>query len=1026
MVNYDRNKIFIHSLLFAIFNIYSAVTHAQNSEPGDVLDPSQLKWTIRLDEEAKWQDDSLFVYPPEPEYLSINIPTSGWDWLYDQPGEDVTLPATVEQYFWNRDNNPYGVCGNYVGVSWFSTKVQVPENFSGKRIVIWFESVRMRAEVFVNNQLVGYDFIYGTPFQFDITDKVLPGRENYIDVRITDANGNFNWKDSQVFHWGDYLNVPSHGFGGITGDVKIIATDKSYIADVFIKNKPQVNQVDAQVTVINEKDETLKGIVTLSLSEHKKRKVVYNFSYPLELAPADTTITNYTLAFEEAKLWSVESPNLYDLKVSWTGEGDSSILIKRFGFRWFEVRDVKGDRQFYLNNKRIVLRSAISWGFWPLNGVSPSDTLAQKQILIAKSLGLNMLNFHRQIGQTKVLNFADELGLLYFEEPGGNKYPANRYHPVDPLGKMQTEFYLKFRNERLARMVKRDRSHPSLIIYNLHNERGDEPEAIDSMEMKIAHDLDETRMITYNSSNGTNPVDRPDARFKLHMRPYDPNYYISGWWDEHHAGGPGVYHDNLYNNPESYARKARHSSEIIFWGEDGATGTPPRLQLIRDEILKLPEVYGWQSHDYLEWFNAYNDFLNKHHFTKAFSTVDDLTREMGNVSFYYQGRIIENIRINNTVDGYVVNGWESIKLENHSGIVDNYRNPKGDIEVLAKYNQPLYLAVKIRKKVLPIGDTAIIDFYIINEVDLSGKYNLVVEFYNKKNEKVFTFSEKVNITGGNTFGELLAKGVRFKIEHDGYSKVKARLLNSEKELANGEDEIYAVKLNPPVNLKYGMVADTTGLLRSFLEQNGITTLYDYDPNNPKGEWLMVGAHNPPAQWGAGISKLLEWVYNGNNLVIVDNAEKWAEFLENKEVLDFRGGQVLGKSWFGGNYFVRDNPYFAGLPVNCVFNWEYQCLATYNKNRYGLRIYNGEILVGCVSDHKQEVYAAFAEIQAGRGKIIITSLDLLSCIKNIDSSEEEIDEDGLNASINTYDTSVKNKSNIVGQKILINIFNEINK
>lgn len=61
-----------------------------------------------------------------------------------------------------------------------------------------------------------------------------------------------------------------------------------------------------------------------------------------------------------------------------------------------------------------------------------------------------------------------------------------------------------------------------------------------------------------------------------------------------------------------------------------------------------------------------------------------------------------------------------MKLENHSGIVDNYRNPKGDIETLAYYNRPLYLAVKMDRKVLSVGDTTTIDTYIVNEKILKG------------------------------------------------------------------------------------------------------------------------------------------------------------------------------------------------------------------------------------------------------------------------------------------------------------------
>ena len=63
-------------------------------------------------------------------------------------------------------------------------------------------SVRFRAEIFVNKKLVGYDLVNSTPFAVDVTPFILPGQENVIAFRITDPNGNFNWKDSQVYTWG--------------------------------------------------------------------------------------------------------------------------------------------------------------------------------------------------------------------------------------------------------------------------------------------------------------------------------------------------------------------------------------------------------------------------------------------------------------------------------------------------------------------------------------------------------------------------------------------------------------------------------------------------------------------------------------------------------------------------------------------------------------------------------------------------------------------------------------------------------
>ncbi len=129
--------------------------------------------------------------------------------------------------------------------------------------------------------------------------------------------------------------------------------------------------------------------------------------------------------------------------------------------------------------------------------------------------------------------------------------------------------------------------------------------------------------------------------------------------------------------------------------------------------------------------------------------------------------------------------------------------------------------------------------------------------------------------------------------------------------------------------------------------------------------------------------------------------------------------MLGTSWYGGNYFVKSSSLFDGLPQDCVFNWEYQCFATYNKNRLGLRIGNGETIVGCVSDHKPEVFSALSIIPHGRGKIIISSLDFLSCINDL-KVEKKAEGDGENASSNTFNTSAKNSANIVGQQLLLNM------
>jgi beta-galactosidase len=1003
--------------------ILSFSVYVLNAQQGRVVtDISANDWKLWLDTAAQWQQDELFLPGTNIRNIPTNIPTGGWEVLQKGEGKTVHLPATVEEYYWGRNGNSFGVAGNYLGVSWLSTTIHVPASMKGKRIILDFESVRLRAEIFVNKKLVGYDLVNSTPFEVDITRAAVPGEENKIAVRITDPNGNFDWRDSHNFMWGDYRIQPSHGFGGITGKVKLVATDQIFIRDVFIKNKPQTNEVDAQLTIQNLSDENTNGTLSLQVKEYKTGKLVWKKELADETLKTQENIRTVTIGMKDAKLWSVDNPFLYTLSVSWKGKDlREDEMEKRFGFRWFEIRDVDGDKQFYLNGKRIVLRTSISWGFWPVNGIAPSDELAYKQVKDAKELGLNMLNFHRTIGQTNVLDDADELGLLYFEEPGGNQYPENLFDSRNAADKKQTGFYLPVRTEKFLRMIKRDRSHPCLVIYNMHNERGAQPHLQDRDEMMAGHKLDPTRIITYNSSNGTIKQNEPDPRFKLHLLPYDTTFYDYGWFDQHHAGGPGTYHDNLYNHPRKYAKYTDHKDEIIYYGEEGAIGTPPRLQLIREEILKTGKDIGWESAAYLKWFDAYDLFLKKNGFDKAFPNVDSLTRKMGNVAYYYQGRIIENVRLNNIIDGYAVNGWESMKLENHSGIVDNYRNLKGDPALIFRYNRPLYIAVKLNRKVLQTGDTTTIDLFVVNEKNIRGSFDLEVKTMNEKGETIWSKGSKVSVSGGDRYGELLLSGLKFVPAHAGYYKVKASLKKGSQVITEGNDEAFAVSLNTSGIAGEGQIADTSGIIASYLKSIGVTSFKPYRSGRPSGKILLVGSFEPLQNGNPLVTDILEWVNNGNSLIVISGTDKWAEFLAKKEVIGYRGLQVLGTSWYGGNFFVKEHPLFNGLPQSCVFNWEYQCLAGYNKSRFGMRIDNGETVVACVSDHKPEVYSALSIIPHGRGRIILCTLDILSCIKDL-KAEVRGEGDGENAALNTFNASSKNAANIVGQQLLLNMLN----
>lgn len=501
------------------------IIHFYGKTQQQSIDISNLNWKIWLDEKATWVDDSLYLPPVNFNALPINKPTCGWQQLWDGRGKNVHLPANVEEHFWGFNGNTFGVSSNYKGVSWFYTNLVIPASMKGQRIALHFESTRIRAEIFLNQQLVGYDLMNGTEYDIDITKAAKVGTNNTLAVRITDADGNFEWMDLAPYTWGKYKIPPSHGFGGITGNVYLRCTPVTYISDIFIKNKPQVNSIDAEVQL----NKATNGSVELQLTESKNPAIILQ-KQKIQLNNQSTISSSFTLA--NAKLWDVEHPNLYVLKVVFNNNNQNYTVKKRFGFRWFEVKDNNGDKQFFLNDKRIVIRTSISWGHWPINGISPTYELAKKQITVAKQMGLNCLNFHRHMGQTMLLDLADELGLLYYAEPGGYKTG------------IASKFTADWNRERMLRMITNFRSHPSLVIYNMINESTRDPLPHEISDINLFHQLDPTRCITFTSTNFTKALyngvleEGVEKMAKMHMLPYDTTVHFKGWWDEHNADGP--------------------------------------------------------------------------------------------------------------------------------------------------------------------------------------------------------------------------------------------------------------------------------------------------------------------------------------------------------------------------------------------------------------------------------------------------------------------------------------------------------
>ncbi len=179
-----------------------------------------------------------------------------------------------------------------------------------------------------------------------------------------------------------------------------------------------------------------------------------------------------------------------------------------------------------------------------------------------------------------------------------------------------------------------------------------------------------------------------------------------------------------------------------------------------DKDLAKSGMNGWDGAWYKDWYHAYESFLDTKKLRSFFPTVDSLTTSIGNIALYYQGRAVESCRAGNVTDAYVTNGWESEVYENHSGIVDCWRNPKGDPSLIARYNRPIYIAVKIRNKIAQVPATIVTDFYAVNQVDLRGEYTLRASLVGPVGAQIWKKDFPVRLSGGDVFGQLLAEEIK--------------------------------------------------------------------------------------------------------------------------------------------------------------------------------------------------------------------------------------------------------------------------
>ena len=444
--------------------------------------------------------------------------------------------------------------------------------------------------------------------------------------------------------------------------------------------------------------------------------------------------------FPEAKLWDLDSPKLYHLShhITTPDVRHTDTRTIAFGFRSFGPEGIgpegsNSNALFRLNGRRIRIYSSISWGFWGLNGMFPVPELAEKEVVAAKTFGLNCLNFHRNLAKEDVLRKHDELGLLRYMEPGAGKMAIGKLPSAAQanaagivMEKPTSEadlFAQRYMFVKCVEMVKAHRSHPSVIEYCLQNEIGADLKNPATLAiLKAMHDEDPSRMVVLNDgfvARGAaqawyEPWSSDLKEGKLHRSDEEK---WGDFWNNHQGAGDQWY-DEFYKSPTDYTYRAPFRNILTEFGEMEGCARPDVHGLDIHQITETYKKYGGTSYDlkdHEEIVAGYNKFLDRWGFRKAFPTPDHVFLAVGRTRYESWMNYMENARISDELDFAVISGWESTAIENHSGIVDNLRNFKSDPKLIAGSLLPIRPIAKQRAMCVEQGKAAVFDLYLAND-----------------------------------------------------------------------------------------------------------------------------------------------------------------------------------------------------------------------------------------------------------------------------------------------------------------------
>jgi Beta-galactosidase/beta-glucuronidase len=374
-------------------------------------------------------------------------------------------------------------------VVWYRRKLEIPNSFQGKRVVLHFGAVDYEAYVWLNGQLVASHEGGHTPFQADVTQALRADGDNTLVVKAVDygtdvflPRGKQFWEEKSRAIW--YTRTT-----GIWQSVWMEA-----VAPVHLRKVKYAADIDTNEIQI-------RSFVSGLSQDVKNVSLQVNISFAGEMVSGDTYQVRAGEESRKIKLsglndhdmdrfWRPERPNLYDVEFVLSVDGvEVDRVTSYFGMRKISLENGK----FNLNNRPYFMKLVLDQGYFPDGNLTPpSDEAIKQDVELMKEMGFNGARKHQKVEDPRFLYWCDKLGLIVWGEM------ANAYD--------YSEEYSRRITKEWQEAIDRDYNHPCIAVWVPLNESWGVPNIqIDARQQQhalamyhLTKSLDTTRLVISN------------------------------------------------------------------------------------------------------------------------------------------------------------------------------------------------------------------------------------------------------------------------------------------------------------------------------------------------------------------------------------------------------------------------------------------------------------------------------------------------------------------------------------------------